>query len=210
MKNPVLKTCSRCKNDLPIERFNKSPRYFSGRVSQCQGCQKEVRDKRLSESRACSKCKSNPHASGHDYCERCLRLSKGRTVVPKIGRRKTGLHLCAKCKTSPRSKYHAYCRECRNKSVRVWNRKTGGSWHRLTKIGQRRKALSRHLVSLHVRRGKLKRTPCEQCGNPKVQGHHHKGYEAEHATDVRWLCKRCHDEAERILKSLLTTQPLLL
>jgi len=35
-------------------------------------------------------------------------------------------------------------------------------------------------------------------------------YDKEHALDVRWLCKKHHDEAERIFKSLLTEQPLLL
>jgi hypothetical protein len=94
--------------------------------------------------------------------------------------------------------------------VNKWIKKQGGSWKYLIKKGDRQKALARALLNHHVQRGLIKRLPCEACGKPETEGHHHKGYAPENALNVRWLCKKHHDEAERILKSLLTTQPLLL
>lgn len=38
---------------------------------------------------------------------------------------------------------------------------------------------------------------CSSCGTiTLVQGHHHNGYDDEHALDVVWLCPRCHYAAE--------------
>ena len=40
-----------------------------------------------------------------------------------------------------------------------------------------------------IGQGKLKRLPCESCGEEKSEGHHH---DYEEPLDVKWLCKRCH------------------
>lgn len=40
-----------------------------------------------------------------------------------------------------------------------------------------------------VDRGKLKRLPCEVCGNPKSEGHH-ENY--SNPLDVKWLCQKHH------------------
>ena len=42
-----------------------------------------------------------------------------------------------------------------------------------------------------VASGKVKRQPCEVCGNPKSQGHHH---DYSKPLDVKWLCARHHAE----------------
>lgn len=39
---------------------------------------------------------------------------------------------------------------------------------------------------------------CEACGaSGDLEAHHHQGYTAEHAIDVRWLCGPCHRQAHR-------------
>lgn len=40
-----------------------------------------------------------------------------------------------------------------------------------------------------IRSGKLKRLPCEKCGNKKVEAHHH---DYSKPLSVFWLCDGCH------------------
>jgi hypothetical protein len=44
-------------------------------------------------------------------------------------------------------------------------------------------------VSNAIRYGKLKRQPCQECGNPKSHAHHH---DYNKPLDVIWLCHPCH------------------
>ena len=46
-------------------------------------------------------------------------------------------------------------------------------------------------VSNAIRDGRLKRMPCEVCGNPKSQGHHD---DYRKKLSVRWLCFKHHRE----------------
>jgi len=47
----------------------------------------------------------------------------------------------------------------------------------------------------------LKPAHCEHdgCTTAKIEGHHHLGYEPEHWMDVIWLCKKHHEEAEKLM-----------
>src|SRR5207245_3360451 len=163
----------------------------------------------LTSHTLCSKCGKASHLKYHKYCYHCLRRAKGRSQLPKFGRRALNLHLCSKCQQHLRLRYHAYCRDCALKSNRDWKHANGGNWKGLTPE-QRRKAVARRYVKTRIDRGHMIRKPCEVCGHPKSEAHHYHGYDTEHALDVRWLCKPHHDEAERMLKSQLTEQPVLL
>lgn len=68
---------------------------------------------------------------------------------------------------------------------------------RATKAGRMRHS-AREAVRNAVRTGRLVRQPCEVCGDPKAQAHHHLGYEREHRLHVRWLCHAHHVEAHLI------------
>ena len=46
-------------------------------------------------------------------------------------------------------------------------------------------------------RGKVKKLPCEKCGNPKSEGHHYKGYLGKNWKKVMWLCRKHHMEFHR-------------
>ncbi len=59
------------------------------------------------------------------------------------------------------------------------------------KYPERRKA--RVMVGNAIRDGRLKRLPCEVCGDPKSEAHHP---DYSKPLDVRWLCLRHHREAE--------------
>lgn len=56
------------------------------------------------------------------------------------------------------------------------------------------KRSARTKVYRAVKAGKLERLPCEVCGDPKSEAHHHHGYES--ALDVQWLCRLHHNEVE--------------
>jgi len=65
----------------------------------------------------------------------------------------------------------------------------------------RRKALIRNRINYALKRGWITKTWCVMCRDPKVEAHHHNGYDLEHALDVVWLCK-VHHEAEHHRKNL--------
>lgn len=56
------------------------------------------------------------------------------------------------------------------------------------------KNIARMKVYRAIRAGKLKRLPCEVCGDPKSEAHHHRGY--EYPLEVQFLCRLHHNEIE--------------
>lgn len=46
-----------------------------------------------------------------------------------------------------------------------------------------------------VNRGKLIRQPCEMCGNPKSEGHHH---DYTKPLEVTWVCRQHHKDIHRL------------
>lgn len=60
---------------------------------------------------------------------------------------------------------------------------------------ERRKA--RQMVNNHIIAGKIKRMPCEVCGNEKSQGHH---CDYSKPLEVIWLCYKHHKEWHRVNK----------
>lgn len=61
------------------------------------------------------------------------------------------------------------------------------------KYGQKRrsrlKERSQCAVAYAIKTGKLKRTACQECGNPKSEAHH---TDYSKPLDVEFLCRRCH------------------
>jgi hypothetical protein len=60
---------------------------------------------------------------------------------------------------------------------------------------QTQKDKARHAVHVAVRTGRM--APASRCQHPgceaaKVEAHHHRGYEPEHALDVVWFCRKHH------------------
>lgn len=56
------------------------------------------------------------------------------------------------------------------------------------------KFAARQVLQEAVRCGKIKKLPCEVCGDKKTDGHH---TDYSKALDVRWLCRTHHAEIHR-------------
>lgn len=54
--------------------------------------------------------------------------------------------------------------------------------------------LVRTKVSVALRSGKIVKGPCEKCGDKKAEAHHD---DYNKPLEVRWLCRKCHDEWHR-------------
>lgn len=208
-----MKTCSKCRRDLPLDQFVKSDRYLDGLYPSCKECRKKVLQDSLLKNPLCSKCKARPHATGNAYCYNCIKASmkngSGQRKEPVLTQR-----LCYRCRIRPREKGHRlcedcqgrcpncyenpvapgsiWCRECLNGKAAQRRKSRNGPWYKNLTDLQKKKIKARKKLNFALRLGKIKRLPCEVCGNLESEGHHHNGYETEHALDVRWLCNEHH------------------
>lgn len=79
-------------------------------------------------------------------------------------------------------------RERRLEAVRAYDRARG------FRIYDELKVEARKLVKLAVESGRLTKTPCEVCGEPKSDGHHP---DYAKPLEVQWLCRAHHAELHR-------------
>lgn len=54
---------------------------------------------------------------------------------------------------------------------------------------------ARQAVSVAIRKGALKKQPCERCGATRVHAHHE---DYSNPLDVIWLCSQCHIDVHKI------------
>jgi hypothetical protein len=101
--------------------------------------------------------------------------------MPRLLTRPRGTCPCG----SKSSISNVYCLSCHARTMREW-RKT----HPLKGLA-RLKMNARSYLHVYVKKGYVKKLPCEVCGDPKSQGHHH---DYSKPIDVRWLCKIHHCE----------------
>jgi hypothetical protein len=55
----------------------------------------------------------------------------------------------------------------------------------------REKVNARNTLRRSIAAGKIQREPCDVCGDPQSEGHHH---DYSKPLDVRWLCRKHHGE----------------
>ena len=145
--------------------------------------------------RLCSRCRVQPCTQNHNYCYACARIARGQPPIAKIppGRNQQN-DVLESARSILAFRIIAIDQTCKNTSTLI-GIKGGGlgipiSW-------ARSEPWPGSLVFNRVHRGKMERKPCEVCGNPKVEAHHHKGYDGQNAYDVRWLCLQHHRNPRR-------------
>jgi hypothetical protein len=74
-------------------------------------------------------------------------------------------------------------------------------YYRKNKAAYRKRNREKHLahkaVQTAIARGHLERKPCEICGAKESHAHHE---DYKNRLDVRWLCKKHHEELHHILR----------
>lgn len=104
-----------------------------------------------------------------------------------------------KCKCCTKADVKAnYCKTRAAQSA-YWRQRRQQPDVRAKQSGYRKSYKRRHperfkawsAVYKAVRAGRLLRLPCEVCGSPRTQAHHH---DYSKPLDVRWLCFKCHRE----------------
>lgn len=96
---------------------------------------------------------------------------------------------CSKCDAylePERIGRQRYCLKCHNEMNRNHRPKYGDLSEE-----EKMKSIVRSKVKMRIRRGTMKRLPCEVCGNPKSQAHHD---DYSKVYDVRFLCRKHHNE----------------
>lgn len=135
-------------------------------------------------------------------CSKCLE-EKVDSEFSKDANRKTGRHpQCKACHASYARGWYLRNRTLtreRVKQNRLDNledrRAYGREWNKKNQANQNRKERkARNALNHAIRKGRLKRNPCERCGEKKTQGHHE---DYSKPLDVVWLCIDCHGERHR-------------
>ena len=77
-----------------------------------------------------------------------------------------------------------YCKNCHNE----WQRQNRKSHSELTLL-QKLKANCRSYLNTYLKRGKIKKQPCQVCGELKVEAHHD---DYSKPLEIKWLCREHH------------------
>ena len=110
------------------------------------------------------------------------------------------------------------CKDCTKRDVRMGRRfsEKARTYDRERAKLPHRKAIAREIgkrwrannpeayraqstLSYAVRGGKIRRSPCEVCGDPRVHGHHR---DYSKPLDVIWLCARHHHAAHGLTRGI--------
>ena len=80
----------------------------------------------------------------------------------------------------PRKAWRPYCADC--------SRARRPGWNALTPEAKRR-SKARSYLNTYLRRGKITKGPCADCGGSEVEAHH---ADYSKPLEVTWLCRECH------------------
>lgn len=117
------------------------------------------------------------------------------------------MKLCKKCgELNPLDQFHndkakkdgkrANCKACQNSQTKAYQKSDAGkkAHHAATdryKLRHAKKRKAHIIVGNAIRDGKIKRGPCEICGEVKAVAHHD---DYDHPLVIRWLCEPHHKE----------------
>lgn len=186
--------CADCKQTKPVCDFHPSRQAKRGLCAYCKECQtRRIRKKntvvavhrrKLAELREqglriCASCKATKplgafyaHGANYSsYCKSCdLQQQHERSATPEHRAKRMEHYRRPHVQAKAKARRSAYWKDPAN----------------------REKIAARKAVYKAIKRGKLVRGPCMECGKPNADAHHHNGYGREHRFDIEWLCRSCH------------------
>ena len=169
-----------------------------GRSIYCSKCGEE-KDKSFLTSGYCRKCKLESIAARRAKA----RLERGQLPFGE-GRRPT----CYECGAIKENPLHGYCNSChaaKDRARRAINKQSSVFVkEERQKHLQRSKSdpiytykkTIRHITNKYIKMGILVRQSCEVCKSDKKADAHHDDYNKP--LEVRWLCRKHHNEHHRI------------
>ena len=171
------KVCTVCKKRKPLEDFCRETGIKCGRKSSCRDCNK-IKQKKYGATE-----------SGKEANRKYRNSEKGKKTIAEYKNSEKG-----------KKKLDEYCRseKCKNKDRR-YNTSEKGKAYRNKKSKEEankhpEKYRARYKAASALKSGKIKRAPCEVCGNNKAEMHHD---DYSKPLDIRWLCKKHHVEFHR-------------
>src|SRR3990167_453291 len=186
--------CSTCRKEKEPGRDNES---------RCKACKSQANKDKRAKKRAesglepfgsgrslyCYACKALKENRNAGYCNSCCRQKDNEWRLATGFTKKHQTGLCPKCGDKrPGSKW-AYCKKCNYERSAKWKRE-----NEVLNEEQHFRKKVRSLTRYAVRTGKLYEEPCEVCGEEKVEAHHD---DYNKPLDVRWLCRKHHDDHHR-------------
>lgn len=198
--------CSGCQQIKLLEDFSISARGLYGRRSKCRNCLSVEKAQRYAatEKIVRRKAKDNRIALEVKTCMVC-KIEKPKfefyeAPVNEDGRKNT----CIQCEKVLRHERYVANRAKVSKQVKE---RKGKNWSRWQDI--RRRAVKRHqekhpeirkahgVMAYEIKKGTQTKTPCEICGELKVEGHH-PSYLPQDRKIVQYLCHVHHYRANRM------------
>jgi hypothetical protein len=98
---------------------------------------------------------------------------------------------CSRCGRERDREGQRYCRACHNAYKRELRRDG-----RLSELSIKRQNC-RNATGVYVKRGVLRKSPCEVCGSSNVEAHHP---DYDQPKLVRWLCRVHHEATHKGLR----------
>lgn len=154
-------------------------------------CKQHAKEGRTSPERRCTDCGAEFDLPGvQSRCKACrAKVNKAwRDARDAEGRPVKGMRY-------PREYYRDYDRIYLSDPEKRKRRKERQRQYKIDPE-TRPKYLARARLQRAVKDGRVRRTPCEMCGDPNTHGHHD---DYSKPLDVRWLCRTHHAEVHRLL-----------
>lgn len=96
----------------------------------------------------------------------------------------------------------SYCKGCDKARVKNWQ-SNNSDWvrekDRKYKKKYPEKVKAAEMANYAIKTGRLKKQPCEVCGEKNVHAHHD---DYSEPLEVRWLCPQCHVDHHEWMKAL--------
>lgn len=194
-----LRTCPSCGVTQPLTNFNKDRNRTCGHVSACKECKKVYMKKWRTKT---PEEKEAWHKSIEERRRKCIRCEVP-FLKKEVEERSTKPTYCPACERYMSNSYYIRNHETVKKRHKDWAKTPEGreSKRRTAKLMYQNmpaeKKIAYGKMTYAIQSGKLVRQPCQECGDTKVDGHHHNGYSKEHWYDVQWLCRKHHLDAHK-------------